>query len=143
MDTIIGNLNFLAEVAVKTVVWKPTQATTNISKTVIHGKYPDFTKHVMSKCDMKRIIETVREEMLLMMPHEDLMGYIKGYTVHDLKGNIILIFGEKNIPKDAGFTLKKIFDSVVRSEENLELHALLKAENKIYAEIEDSFEEYS
>lgn len=136
------NLSFLRDLNEKTVVWHTGTLTPNLSGRSFQSKHPEFLKYEIPKADFKKVFEIVREELFLVVPHTSLMGYINGYSVRDLEGKLILLFGEQNIPKNCGFTLKKIFTSVFRSEQNMEIYQVLNADKKISIEMHEEFEQY-
>ncbi len=136
-------LNLLKGLHEKTVTWSSTPLHPNLSGKTFLTDISQFTKYVIPKGDFKKTLEIVKDELLLILPKENLMGYIEGYDILDLDGKLILRFGESNIPKEAGFTLEKIFETYVVSDENLEIHQQLRAEKKINCEIHENFEQYA
>ncbi|HBB04056.1 TPA: hypothetical protein DCZ39_04135 [Patescibacteria group bacterium] len=138
----IDNLSFLKALNEKTVKWNTGTLTPNLSGRSFQITHSEFTSYKIPKSDFKKVLEIVREECLLFLPHTTLTGFIDGYGVHDLDGQLVLLFGEQNIPKDCGFTLKKIFNSVFRSEQNLEIYKILENEATIVCTMHETFEQY-
>jgi hypothetical protein len=138
----VFNLNFLAQIAEKTVIWKPTEFQPNMEGEKIPAKMSEFTAYAISKADFKKVLDIVHEETLVVLPKENLMGFLEGYDVCDLECKLILRFGEPNLPKDSGFTLEKLYASWVRSESNLELYELLKMDGKTLPKIHECAEQH-
>ena len=134
------NLLFLEDISKRTVIWRTTHGILGGKNS--NGQMPEFTKYKIPKNDFKKIISIIKEEFFLVVPHENLMGAIDGYCIHDLDGKLLLIFGESNLPTEYGFTLDKIFTSVVRTDQNLDIHAQLKKEKKVSCKIHKEFAEY-
>jgi hypothetical protein len=90
----------------------------------ISTTWPDFLEHRLSKDEFNKIIEIIKEELWILVPHDNGFG-IKGYYVYDLERNLVLAFGKENVPINKRETgkgkLKKIFEKEVQSKRNLYL----------------------
>jgi len=139
MSTSILNLNFLEELNKKTVQYYDSQITPNITGKTVIIQMARFTKYPISKADFKRVLDIIKEELLLILPQENLMGSIDGYLIFDLRGKILLRFGESNLPDS--YTLKSIFP-YCQTEENKDILALLSDEEILTATVKKTFEEY-
>jgi len=138
----LERLSFLEQLNQKTVTWHDGVLQPNMGAGPIHIKTSEFTDYVISKPDFKKVLEIIHDEILLVIPKETLMGYIEGYDVRDLQYNLLLRFGEKNIPKESGFTLQKLFTCLVRSRQNIEICEQLREEGLKGFFIKKTFEDY-
>jgi hypothetical protein len=136
------NLAFLQSIAKKTVTWHQTTLRPNISGGSITANVSDFTKYRMDVENLKKILAIVRTDLYLLMPKTDYLGFIEGYDVLDTKAELILRFGVVNLPKHSYYTSKRIFSSVVRSKQNLEIYDELKKEKKFLLPLYEEFEDY-
>lgn len=138
----LEKLSFLEELNKKTVTWHHGVLQPNMGGNPMHIKTSEFTRYVISESDFKKVLKIIHDEILLVVPKETLMGYIEGYDVRDLQYKLLLRFGEKNIPKESGFTLQKLFTCLVRSRQNVEICKQLDAEGLKGCIIKKTFEDY-
>ncbi len=136
------NLSFLRSMGRKTVKWYQTTSYPNMSGGPITADVSDFTKHRIAVEDLKKILAIVRTDLYLLMPKTDHLGFIEGYDVLDTKAELVLRFGVVNLPKHSYYTSKRIFSSVVRSKQNLEIYDELEKEKKFLRPLHEQFEDY-
>ena len=140
MSTSIENINFLEELNRKIIKYHDEdEVVPNITHTTVTIQKVHFTKYQIPKADFKRVLDIIKEELLLILPQESLMGFIEGYIIFDLQGKIILRFGGSNIPDS--YTLKAIFP-YCHSEENKIILDHLSEEKILTATVKETFEDY-
>lgn len=135
------NLAFLRSIAKKTVRWNETESYPNISGGPVRQKDSTFTKYRIDPEDFKKVLDIIRTDFYLIMPQSGYLGFI-GYDVLDLKAKLVLRFGVGNLPKDCYYTPKRIFSSLVRSKQNIEIYAELEKEKLFLPPLHESFENY-
>ena len=134
------NIDFLKNLHFKTTNIVSSTLTTNISKTTYRSSIVYFRNYVITNEDFEKIFKIIQEELLLIIPKENLMGFVDGYTIYGLDGELILMFGKENLPK--GKDLTKIFDYCHTEQNKLILNELQKKKKWRYFQIKDKFEDY-
>jgi hypothetical protein len=134
------NIKFLKDLHLKTTKKVPTSFTPNISEKTYQGYFFDFTDYVLSHEEFDKIFSIIEEELLLILPKENIMGYIEGYDVRDLDGELLMRFGEKNLPE--GRDLRKIFLICKSNQNEVILKELHKEKKLTHIYIMQKFENY-
>ena len=108
MSTSILNLNFLEELNRKIIkYYDEDEVVPNITSATVTIQKVHFAKYQIPKADFKRVLDIIKEELLLIVPQESSMGAVEAYIIFDLQGQILLRFDESNLPDS--YTLKSIF----------------------------------
>jgi len=138
MSTSIENLNFLEELNRKIIkYYDDDEIVPNITSETVTIQKVHFTKYQIPKADFKRVLDIIKEELLLILPQESSEGAVEAYIIFDLQGQILLRFDASNLPES--YTLKSIF-SYCRTEENKEILAQLAADKILSAKMREIFE---
>ena len=138
MSTSIENINFLEELNRKIIKYHDEdEVVPNITHTTVTIQKVHFTKYQIPKADFKRVLDIIKEELLLILPQESSTGAVEAYIIFDLQGQILLRFDASNLHDS--YTLKSIFP-YCRTEENKEILAQLAADKILSAKMRETFE---
>lgn len=135
-NTSFENINFLEELNGKTVRWHDNLVP-NIYGTPFSVSGAEFTKTYIAKCDFKRVLQIIEDEVLIVLPQTDQGGSVEGYILLDVHGKPLLQFGESNLPE--AYSLPKLFDQLCCSEQNKLLLAEFLSEEKIASLLKKEF----
>ena len=111
----------------KTVKWDDCVWSINYFMVPRYFKQSRLTKYCIDSKDFKKILDIIRKDLYLVVPQSGYLGFV-GYDVLDLNAKLVLRFGKVNLPKGY-YTSKRIFSSVVRSKQNIEIYNELKTKN--------------
>lgn len=134
------NLSFLRSIGKKTVKWHQAISYPNVSGGPVKYHDSSFTKHRIDSKDFKKILDIIRKDLYLVVPQSGYLGFV-GYDVLDLNAKLVLRFGKVNLPKGY-YTSKRIFSSVVRSKQNIEIYNELKNQKLFLPPLHEEFEDY-
>ncbi len=136
--SLIENLNFLEELNRKIIkYYDKDEVVSNITSETVTIQKVHFTKYQIPKADFRRVLDIIKEELLLILPQESSTGAVEAYIIFDLQGQILLRFDASNLPDC--YTLKSIF-SYCRTEENKDILAQLAADKILSAKMREAFE---
>ncbi len=135
---VTDNMSILKDKNKRLVRWSSLQG---MSSRMEHSSpNTEFTNVRLSKQEFKQIMDIIEKELLVILPNKSTETGFIGYMVFDLDANVILEFGEKNIPD--GFTVEKVFTQVCHSSQNKELLQQLANDGILAAELHETFTEY-
>ncbi|GEM_PF-3158440 len=136
----IKHLDFLEKLMDMTVTYYDMSVIPNITSKTFQIKKVGYTRSRISLIDFKSVLAIIKEGCLLVLPHVNKIGSIDGYIISDVRGNVLLMFGEDNIPEK--YSLQSFFVFCHTKQNKGIIKALSETNDMMTITLLDTFEAY-